>query len=181
MPGLSDVLAAQCSRNEMQGNGRAPAGRHRAVIKAPASPDGGCGCIQRSLVPTVTWGEPSALGRQPLWGAGPLPHLCLEGGTWQQIPPSVHTSPPTPHPCLGINTLPRARLARLEEGPCGRFQGPLAPLPSLVQRPCGPRGARGACPGRAPPLGVVLCPWGSSASAFSSLPLCRRLGCVWVR
>lgn len=92
MPGLSDVLAAQRSCNEMQENGRALAGRHRAVIKAPTSPDAGCGCIWKSLAPTVTWREPSALGRQPLQGAGPLPRLCPEGGTWQQSSPPI---PPT--------------------------------------------------------------------------------------
>lgn len=121
MPGLSDGLVVQGCCNEMQENGRAPAGTHRPVIKAPTSPDAGCGCPWRSLAPTVTWGEPAALGLQPPQGVGPLPQLGPEGGAWQWSP-----SLPLHRPA-GI--FPRAGPARSEEGSCGHFQGLLLLIP----------------------------------------------------
>lgn len=133
-------LAALGSRNEMQESGRAPAGRHRAVIKASTSP------------------------RRRLWlhldKPCPLPRLCLEGRTGQQ-------SSPLPPP-VGTHTHPRARLARSEEGPRGRFQGPLL-LSCLQCRAC-----------VLPAVDITSAGW-LSASACSGLALGTGLSSVGAR
>lgn len=126
MPGLSDVLAAPRAPNEMQENGRAPAGMQGCDQSLDPPPQvQSVGAFGGAFLP-LSFGERFQIAEEGL-GATKLSGAALhgpgrEGGTWQQN----HSWWSCCHRCC-----PRAHLARCEEGCCGHLQALLS-LSSLT-------------------------------------------------